>query len=179
MTATKGGPGWWKGGRPSDIRPTRYNEACLPEPGGSGKPEGFSATTTPVGRPWTAFKIHHDAIVGALSTFDRLIFKGYITSLFPAGSMGCFLSRQGVLLRDFKTYATVRVRRDQGPRTGLRGGSRPPVRLSGAGDHQAPGPLQRGGGTRDGSFTVRSNPATRRLQVARKPTKCLVCRRPT
>ena len=50
--------------------------------------------------------IHRDAIVGRLSTFDRLNFKGYISSLFPAGSLRTFLYRQGVLLKDFKAYVT-------------------------------------------------------------------------
>jgi hypothetical protein len=49
-------------------------------------------------------KIHQDAVVGTLSTFDRMIFKGHLTSFYPRGNFGVFLSRQGVLLKDFGRY---------------------------------------------------------------------------
>lgn len=48
--------------------------------------------------------IHQDAILGVLSTFDRLIIKGHLLSFFPKGAFKRFLSRQGVLLKDFKQY---------------------------------------------------------------------------
>ena len=48
--------------------------------------------------------IHQDAIPGMLSTFDRMIFKGYLTAFFPNGAFGRFLSKQGILLKDFASY---------------------------------------------------------------------------
>jgi hypothetical protein len=32
--------------------------------------------------------------------FDRIIFKGYLTSMFPDGAFGRYLSKRGVLLKD-------------------------------------------------------------------------------
>jgi hypothetical protein len=48
--------------------------------------------------------LHRDDVLGTLSTFDRLIFKGHLTGLFPAGAFARFLSCQGVLLKDFGAY---------------------------------------------------------------------------
>ncbi|MCP4164381.1 MAG: hypothetical protein GY759_00630 [Chloroflexi bacterium] len=50
--------------------------------------------------------IHEDAIVGTLSTFDRMIFKGHVTGFYPDGAFARFLSRQGVLLKEFKSYVS-------------------------------------------------------------------------
>jgi hypothetical protein len=49
----------------------------------------------------TFMSIHQDALLGTLSTFDRVIFKGYLTGLFPNGAFGRYLSKQGILLKDF------------------------------------------------------------------------------
>lgn len=49
---------------------------------------------------------HDDDIAGVLSCFDRLLFKGYLMPIgFPEGMMS-FLGRHGVLLKDFKRFAT-------------------------------------------------------------------------
>src|SRR5512141_1605528 len=52
----------------------------------------------------TFLSIHQDDIVGTLSMFDRMIFRGYLTGFFPKGAFGAYLSRQGVLLKDFRNY---------------------------------------------------------------------------
>jgi len=52
----------------------------------------------------TFLSIHQDALIGTLSTFDRMIFKGHLTQLFPNGAFGRFLYRQGVLFKEFKPY---------------------------------------------------------------------------
>ena len=49
--------------------------------------------------------VHQDAVVGKLAGFDRLIFKGHLTRFYPPGGMKAFLDRQGVLLKDFGSYA--------------------------------------------------------------------------
>ena len=49
--------------------------------------------------------VHQDAVVGKLVGFDRLIFKGHLTRFYPPGGMKAFLDRQGVLLKDFGTWA--------------------------------------------------------------------------
>jgi hypothetical protein len=47
---------------------------------------------------------HRDKIVGVLSCFDRLIFRGYLPLSYPRGMEG-FLYRQNILFKDFKHYA--------------------------------------------------------------------------
>lgn len=47
---------------------------------------------------------HAEHIHGVLACFDRLIFRGYLPLSYAQGLEG-FLSRQGQLLKDFKTYA--------------------------------------------------------------------------
>lgn len=46
-----------------------------------------------------------DKIKGVLSTFDRMIIKGYSFQLCNERQMGYFLSHNNVLLKDFGTYA--------------------------------------------------------------------------
>ena len=53
----------------------------------------------------TAFEIvHQDRVLGKLTFFDRLIFKGHLSMLQPPLAMKVFLYRQGVLLKDFAGY---------------------------------------------------------------------------
>jgi len=52
----------------------------------------------------TFLSIHQGNIVGSLTTFDRMIFKGYLTKFYSNGAFARFLNRQGVLLKDFKPY---------------------------------------------------------------------------
>lgn len=47
---------------------------------------------------------HQDKILGVLSCFDRLIFRGYLPLSYAKGMEG-FLYRQNVLFKDFKQYA--------------------------------------------------------------------------
>ena len=54
----------------------------------------------------SAFEIiHQDSVVGKLTCFDRLIFKGHLTRFYPKGGTKAFLDGQGVLLKDFGRYA--------------------------------------------------------------------------
>lgn len=57
----------------------------------------------------TFLSIHQNSILGTLSTFDRMIFKGHLTGFFPDGAFARFLSKQGVLLKDFKSYVETRT----------------------------------------------------------------------
>lgn len=50
--------------------------------------------------------VHAEQVVGTLSTFDRLVFKGHLRGLYPDGAFARFLARQRVLLKDFKPYVT-------------------------------------------------------------------------
>ncbi|HZU71204.1 MAG TPA: hypothetical protein VE990_00400 [Acidimicrobiales bacterium] len=49
--------------------------------------------------------IHADRITGSLTMYDRLIFKGHLSRLFPEGSIRAYLWSQGVLVKDFTPYA--------------------------------------------------------------------------
>jgi len=56
--------------------------------------------------------IHAEQITGSLTMFDRLIFKGHLTSLQHAGGLLAFLTSQGIRLDRFDTYvkgATSRI----------------------------------------------------------------------
>lgn len=48
---------------------------------------------------------HADRIVGILAGFDRLVFRGLARSLSYRNGMDIFLSRHGVLLKDFSRFA--------------------------------------------------------------------------
>lgn len=52
----------------------------------------------------TFLSIHQNYVLGTLSTFDRMIFKGHLTGFFPDGAFARFLSKQGVLLKEFGAY---------------------------------------------------------------------------
>jgi len=47
---------------------------------------------------------HQHKITGTISTFDRIIFKGYLPIGYPE-SMEGFLYRNGLLIKDFKSFA--------------------------------------------------------------------------
>ena len=47
---------------------------------------------------------YEDKILGKLTTVDRVIFNGYLTSFYLPGFFKRFLSRQGVLLKDFSRH---------------------------------------------------------------------------
>ena len=50
--------------------------------------------------------IYPDKIIGELTMFDRLVFKGYLSGLYPVKKQfEFFLLRQGVLLKAYKGYA--------------------------------------------------------------------------
>ena len=48
---------------------------------------------------------HRPHILGVLSGFDRLVFRGYLRSIAYGEGMEAFLHFSGVLLKDFKSYA--------------------------------------------------------------------------
>jgi hypothetical protein len=48
---------------------------------------------------------HRRQIVGVLSGFDRLVFRGYLRGIAYAEGLQAFLHVSGVLLKDFKSYA--------------------------------------------------------------------------
>lgn len=134
-------------------------------------------------------------IEGTLTMFDRLIFRGYVSNLFPDGAFARFLARNGVLLKDFagfvqqtsaalKAHVIVMQMAQAAGRpyeylaaasTKASGASKEDrARLIAARDHVTEGlicvfavlePCQ--------SFVVQGDPASGKLVVRRKPRKCL------
>jgi hypothetical protein len=49
--------------------------------------------------------VHRDRITGSLAMFDRMIFKGHLSSLYKQDGARAFLWTQGVPLKDFTAYA--------------------------------------------------------------------------
>ena len=56
-------------------------------------------------------ELHRESIQGVVETFDRLIFKGYLTSMFPKGAFGRYLNRRGVLLKDAGKFFEAETQR--------------------------------------------------------------------
>lgn len=141
----------------------------------------------------TFLSIHRDVIIGTLSTFDRLIFKGHLTGLYPQGAFARFLNSQQVLLKDFAAYAeTTTARLKARAQQVAADAQRPYLYLAAAStaasghskEAQARAIADREGLT-DGlicvlavvepcrTFTVRGNRQTQRLEVVQETRKCL------
>jgi len=137
--------------------------------------------------------LHRDRITGSLAMFDRMIFKGYLTRLYPRENVRCFLWTQGVALKDFTAYAkatTERIANDA--RKLVTDAGRPVISF----DHvktrhraQRKDELAKAIVGRDGitagivclisavepcmSFQVRKGMKTGRLEATRRERKCL------
>jgi hypothetical protein len=136
---------------------------------------------------------HGDAVIGTISTFDRLIFKGHLTRLFPDGALKCYLFQHGVLLRDaapFLTAESTRLKDHVAAMAAWLG--RPVIYLASAHTHGrgcSKEELARTIAERDGigeglvcvfstlepctSFAVIGNPDSLRLQAVRRRRTCL------
>ena len=55
--------------------------------------------------------LHRERVTGSLAMFDRMIFKGYLTRLYPRENVRCFLWTQGVALKDFTPWAKATTER--------------------------------------------------------------------
>jgi len=138
-------------------------------------------------------KIHQDRIVGTLSAFDRLIFKGHLTGFFPKGSFKRFLCTQGVLLKDFKGYVSGVSGELKAHAQGVAEEAGRPYLYLASATTKAQGKskedlareIAEGDGITEGlicvlsvlepcrSFTVQGNRETHRLEVVRRNRKCL------
>ena len=52
----------------------------------------------------TFLSIHQNDIIGHLTFFDRMIFRGHLSGFYPTGAFARFLASQGILLKDFTWY---------------------------------------------------------------------------
>ena len=125
--------------------------------------------------------------------FDRIIFKGHLTGLFPQGAFARFLWRQGVLLKEFKPYveATTQEMKARAQDIASEAG-RPYLYLEPAttkASGQSKEDLARSIAERDGvseglvcvfsvlepctSLGVQGNRQSQKLEVVRRRRKCL------
>jgi hypothetical protein len=137
--------------------------------------------------------VHRDAVTGTLSMFDRMIFRGYLTALWPRGAFAVFLARQGVLLKEFggyvqaaseelKAHARAMADRTGRPCLYLEGAT---TRRSGRSKEDLAREIAERDGVREGlicvlsvvepcrSFAVRGNRKTHRLEVVSCERRCL------
>ena len=141
----------------------------------------------------TFLSIHQDSVFGTLTTFDRMIFKGHLTMLYPNGAFARLLNRQGVWLKDFKPYVeAVSQRIKQHAEQLATQAGRPFRYLEGsmtAKNGQSKEALAQQVATEDhlkeglvcvfytlepcSTFTVRGNRQTQKLEVIRRRSKCL------
>jgi len=138
-------------------------------------------------------KAHEDAIEGTLTMFDRIIFRGYLSNLFPDGAFARFLNANGVLLKDFRVFVQQtsaelkahieRLAAEAGrPYQYLEAAT---TKSSGTSKEELARAIAERDHITDGlicvlavvepcqSFTVQGNRAARKLEVKRKRTKCL------
>jgi len=138
-------------------------------------------------------KVHEDAVIGTLSTFDRLVLKGHLSGLYPRGNFSVFLLRQGVLLKDFKSYAMAVTEKLKSHAMRLAQQAGRPFEYLESATTKRQGESKedraRRIAERDGieeglvcvfsvlepcrAFTVRGNRETHRLEAVRRSTKCL------
>ena len=141
----------------------------------------------------TFLSIHQDSVLGTLTTFDRMIFKGHLTMLYPNGAFARLLNCQGVLLKEFKPYVegvSQRLKRhaeelaQQAGRsfrylgtamTAKKGQSKEELAKQIAAEEHITAGLICVFSTLEGcsTFTVRGNRQTQRLEVVRRNSKCL------
>jgi hypothetical protein len=137
--------------------------------------------------------VHDLSISGVINTFDRVIFKGHLNGFFPDGAFGRYLSRRGTLLKDAGRFFEAETQRIRDHVVSLASAAERPVEyLAGASTHRSGTSKEvraRAIAERDGvkqglvcvlsvlepcrSFAVAPNRQTRRLEVVRRPRKCL------
>ena len=141
----------------------------------------------------TFLSIHRDVITGTLSTFDRLIFKGHLSGLYPQGAFARYLNSQHVLLKDFAAYAETTTAQLKAHAQRVAAEAKRPYLYLAAASTAASGHSKeaqaRAMAERDGlteglicvfaavepcrTFTVRGNRQSQRLEVVRENRKCL------
>jgi len=134
-----------------------------------------------------------NVIQGVIAGFDRLIFKGHLTSFFPQGAFARYLSKRGVLLKDAKKFFEAETTRiiDHAKQAATQA-ARPYIYLESAHTHasgQSKESMAQEIAKRDNvteglvcifsvletctSFTVVGNRKTHRLEVVPRQRKCL------
>jgi len=141
---------------------------------------------------------HKKSILYVINMFDRVIFKGYLSSFFPKGAFQRYLSKRGVLLKNAKAFLEAETSeiKEHAEQTAKKQG-RPFIYLDASHTHSKKGQAKNDSkeamalsiAKRDGitsglvcvfsvlencsSFTVKGNHETHKLEAVKKKTKCL------
>lgn len=162
-------------------------ERCRVPVSGRFRPFNINHLLPQDGAMTTFESMHQDEIVGKLTTVDRMIFNGYLMSFFWPGYFLRFLCRQDVLLKDFGSYV-------QKATDAIKGNARRMAEDAGRPYRYFPNTVRRkdelakriaeeDGITKGlicvfatmelrGSFEVKPNHKTHRLEVVRAARKC-------
>lgn len=141
---------------------------------------------------------HQYAILGVVEGFDRLIFKGHLTPMFPQGAFGRYLFKRGILLKGAGKFFEAETERiKQHAKDAAEQAERPYIYLESAHTHasgQSKEAMARAIAERDGvceglvcifsvletcrSFAIVGNHTSKdekmgRLASARVPRNCL------
>lgn len=137
--------------------------------------------------------LHAKRIVGTLTMFDRMIFRGHLTKLFAPGAVSAFLWAQGFPMKEFTHYAQATTERITANAKHLAAeAGRPYIYLDHARTRlgaQKKEDMARAIAERDGvregvvclisvvepcrSFQVRANHKTHLLEATRRERKCV------
>ena len=131
---------------------------------------------------------YKNQIHGVLSTFDRIIFKGHITSFFQPTGIYYFLSQSNILLKDFGNYAQTFTNKLKEHLDTLAKNSDSPVQYlsnSSESKEKVAKEIFESSAKKEGlicilkavelcqSFDVKGNRKTQKLEVVKSPRKCL------
>ena len=141
----------------------------------------------------TFLTLHHNEILGQISMFDRMIFRGHLSGFYPQGAFQRFLNSQGTLLKDFGRYVQTMsgILKEHAQGVAKQAGRQflylnaPTTKATGKSKEDLAREIACRQGIREGlicvfsvlepcmSFRVRGNPETQKLEVVRAPRKCL------
>jgi hypothetical protein len=131
---------------------------------------------------------HADAVIGALSGFDRLVFRGTLRMLAHRTGMNGYLWRVQVLLKDFASHAEALTRQLRGASEELAKRTARPIRYQASGatnKEQIAREIARVDGIEQGliciltavepclSYEIVRDPNAKRLQLVPRHRKCL------
>jgi len=141
----------------------------------------------------TFLTLHHNEILGQISMFDRMIFRGHLSGFYPQGAFQRFLNSQGTLLKDFGRYVQTMsgILKEHAQGVAKQAGrefrylNAPTTKATGKSKEDLAREIACRQGIREGlicvfsvlepcmSFRLRGNPETQKLEVVRAPRKCL------
>jgi len=141
----------------------------------------------------TFLTLHHNEILGQISMFDRMIFRGHLSGFYPQGAFQRFLNSQGTLLKDFGRYVQTMsgILKEHAQGVAKQAGRQflylnaPTTKATGKSKEDLAREIACRQGISEGlicvfsvlepcmSFRVRGNPETQKLEVVRAPRKCL------